>query len=59
MNELLVKKYLKKNDIYLHADFHGAASTVIKNPEGSPIPMTTLSEASQMAVARSKAWDMK
>ena len=57
MNELLVRKYLKKDDIYIHADFHGAASTVIKNQYGGEVPMNTLQEAAQMAVARSKAWE--
>lgn len=28
---MLVKKYLNKDDIYIHADYHGAASTIIKN----------------------------
>jgi len=32
MNELLYKKYLNKDDLYLHADIHGAGSIVIKNP---------------------------
>jgi predicted ribosome quality control (RQC) complex YloA/Tae2 family protein len=45
MNELLVKKYLLKDDIYLHADFHGAASTIIKNPTSTPIPSLTIQEA--------------
>ena len=29
-NESVVKKYLEPNDIYLHADIHGATSTAIK-----------------------------
>lgn len=38
-NEMIVKKYMKKGDIYMHADYHGAASTVIKNPHKDvPIP---------------------
>ncbi|KAJ3086652.1 hypothetical protein HK102_012770, partial [Quaeritorhiza haematococci] len=31
-NEMLVRRYLNKNDIYVHADLHGAASVIIKNP---------------------------
>eukprot|EP00828_Plagiopyla_frontata_P019665 TRINITY_DN2513_c0_g1_i2.p1 TRINITY_DN2513_c0_g1~~TRINITY_DN2513_c0_g1_i2.p1 ORF type:complete len:659 (-),score=167.92 TRINITY_DN2513_c0_g1_i2:74-2050(-) len=59
-NELLVKKYMNKDDLYMHADFHGAASTIIKNPTPQyPIGITTLQEAAQFAGARSKAWDSK
>jgi predicted ribosome quality control (RQC) complex YloA/Tae2 family protein len=59
-NELLVKKYLHKGDIYLHADYHGASSTIVKNPnKNDPIPTTTLEEAAIYAAARSKAWENK
>uniref|UniRef100_A0A8B9M4W5 Ribosome quality control complex subunit NEMF n=1 Tax=Accipiter nisus TaxID=211598 RepID=A0A8B9M4W5_9AVES len=34
-NELIVKRYLKPGDIYVHADLHGATSCVIKNPSGT------------------------
>ena len=30
-NELLVKKYLNKNDLYIHCDVHGSSSVIIKN----------------------------
>ena len=30
-NELLVKKYLEKTDIYLHSENHGSGSCIIKN----------------------------
>ncbi|KAJ1966343.1 hypothetical protein GGI12_000123, partial [Dipsacomyces acuminosporus] len=30
-NELLVKKYLRPGDAYVHADIHGAASVIVKN----------------------------
>ena len=36
-NELLVKKYLKKGDIYVHADIHGATSVIVKNPSALPV----------------------
>lgn len=59
-NELLVKKYLQKGDIYLHADYHGAASTIVKNPnKDESVPITTLEEAAVYAAARSKAWENK
>lgn len=30
-NEVIVKRYLKHGDIYVHADLHGGASVVVKN----------------------------
>lgn len=60
--EILYKRYLKKGDIYVHADLHGAASVIVKNKPGvseSPIPPSTLSQAGTLAVATSSAWDSK
>lgn len=34
-NEMLVKRYLKRGDLYVHADVHGAATTVGLMP---PLP---------------------
>jgi predicted ribosome quality control (RQC) complex YloA/Tae2 family protein len=58
-NEVIVKKYLKANDIYMHADVHGASSVVIKNPSAQPIPPTTLLQAATMTICRSSAWTAK
>uniref|UniRef100_A0A8B9P1U6 Ribosome quality control complex subunit NEMF n=1 Tax=Apteryx owenii TaxID=8824 RepID=A0A8B9P1U6_APTOW len=58
-NELIVKRYLKSGDIYVHADLHGATSCVIKNPTGEPIPPRTLTEAGTMALCYSAAWDAR
>ncbi|KNC49280.1 serologically defined colon cancer antigen 1 [Thecamonas trahens ATCC 50062] len=58
-NELLVKRYLDKHDIYVHADIHGAASLIIKNPSGGVIPPNTLAEAGCACVSRSAAWSAK
>ncbi|CAG8621775.1 5842_t:CDS:10, partial [Ambispora leptoticha] len=59
-NELLVKRYLRKGDLYVHADLHGAASVVIKNPNDSqPVPPSTLFQAGTMSVCQSKAWEAK
>ncbi|XP_019743832.1 ribosome quality control complex subunit NEMF isoform X2 [Hippocampus comes] len=58
-NEMIVKRYLRAGDIYVHADLHGATSCVIKNPAGSPIPPRTLTEAGTMSVCYSAAWDAK
>ncbi|XP_037550970.1 nuclear export mediator factor NEMF [Nematolebias whitei] len=58
-NEMIVKRYLRAGDIYVHADLHGATSCVIKNPSGNPVPPRTLTEAGTMAVCYSAAWDAK
>jgi len=60
-NEIVVKKHLRKGDIYIHADIHGAASVIIKNHKGAsqPIPQQSIVEAAQMATCRSKAWESK
>lgn len=61
-NEILVKRYLLKDDAYVHADLHGAASVIVKNKpnaNGQPIPPNTLYQAGIMSVCQSKAWDSK
>jgi len=58
-NELLVKRYMKPNDVYVHADLHGASTVVVKNPTTGPVPPKTLNEAGQFAVCFSAAWDSK
>ncbi len=54
-NEALVKKYLDNNDIYLHADIHGATSTVIKLG-GESLNDTILKESGEFAASFSSAW---
>ncbi|RZC38320.1 nuclear export mediator factor NEMF -like [Asbolus verrucosus] len=58
-NELIVKRYMKSSDVYVHADIHGASSIIIKNPSGQPVPPKTLNEAGTMAICYSVAWDAK
>ncbi|KAG0710660.1 Nuclear export mediator factor Nemf [Chionoecetes opilio] len=58
-NELVVKRHLRPGDVYVHADMHGAASVVIKNPSGREPPPKTLHEAGIMALCYSRAWDEK
>ncbi|KAM3851382.1 ribosome quality control complex subunit NEMF [Vipera latastei] len=58
-NEIIVKRYLKPGDIYVHADLHGATSCVIKNLSGDRIPPRTLTEAGTMALCYSAAWDAR
>jgi hypothetical protein len=48
------------DDVYVHADLHGAASVIIKNSNpGHEIPPTTLHQAGIMSVCQSKAWEAK
>jgi predicted ribosome quality control (RQC) complex YloA/Tae2 family protein len=54
-NESIVKKYLEPNDIYLHADIHGATSTAIKL-EGKSLNDTILKESGEFAASFSSAW---
>ena len=54
-NEAVVKKYLDNNDIYLHADIHGASSTAIKL-EGKSLNDNMLKESGEFAASFSSAW---
>ncbi len=56
-NEIVVKKYLGPNDIYLHADIHGASSTAIKL-NGSELNETIIKESGEFAASFSSAWSM-
>ena len=61
-NEILYRRYLRKGDVYVHADLNGAASVIIKNnptTPDAPIPPSTLSQAGTFSVATSSAWDNK
>ena len=56
-NESVVKKYLEPNDIYLHADIHGASSTAIKL-NGDDVNDNLLKESGEFAASFSSAWSM-
>ncbi|KAJ6638742.1 Ribosome quality control complex subunit NEMF like [Pseudolycoriella hygida] len=58
-NELIVKRYMRPTDIYVHAEIQGASSVVIRNPSGNEVPPKTLLEAGTMAICYSVAWDAK
>ena len=53
-NDNIVKKHLKDDDIYAHADLHGAPSTILKKGLGAPDE--DLREACIYALAQSKGW---
>ncbi|XP_062108859.1 uncharacterized protein LOC133819592 [Humulus lupulus] len=59
-NEMIVKRYMSKGDLYVHAELHGASTTVIKNhrPE-QPVPPLTLNQAGCFTVCHSQAWNSK
>jgi len=56
-NEILVKKHMDNDDIFLHSDFHGAPCVLIKS-EGKKIEDNTLSDAATFAVSYSNAWKL-
>ncbi|PYI36948.1 hypothetical protein BP00DRAFT_483234 [Aspergillus indologenus CBS 114.80] len=61
-SEMLYRRYLKKGDVFVHADLQGATPMVVKNRAGTPnapIPPSTLSQAGNLCVATSSAWDSK
>ncbi len=55
-NEQVVKKYLKVNDRYAHADIHGAPSVVVKNINGLQPSEQSMLEACHFSLSYSKAW---
>ena len=54
-NDAIVKKYLDNNDIYLHADIHGATSTAVKLG-GKSLNDTIIKESGEFAASFSSAW---
>jgi len=54
-NETIVKKYLDSNDIYLHADIHGAPSVAVKL-NGNEADENLLKESAIFAASFSSAW---
>lgn len=59
-NDLLLTRYFKKNDVYVHCDVEGASVVIVKNFLNVPeIPPSTLTQAGALAVCTSKAWDNK
>lgn len=58
--ELLIRKYFRKGDVYVHSDLEHSTVVIIKNPsERGVIPPGTLSQAGIMAIATSRAWEVK
>ncbi len=53
-NEKIVSKYLRENDIFIHAEIHGGSAFVLRS--GGPAPQEDLREVGVMAVSYSKGW---
>ena len=56
-NEAIVRKYMRPDDVFLHADIHGGPAVVVK-AEGREPGEATLLEAAQLAAAYSRAWEL-
>ncbi|MFW9825330.1 MAG: ribosome rescue protein RqcH [Candidatus Thorarchaeota archaeon] len=55
-NENIFKKYLGSNDLVFHTNFPGSPLVVIRNPEKTTIPITTIKETAVFVASYSRAW---
>lgn len=55
-NELLVKKYMDKGDLFFHCELHGAAVMILKNPTGGIVPPMSIEECATFEVCHSPSW---
>ncbi|MGA1823008.1 MAG: ribosome rescue protein RqcH, partial [Thermoplasmatota archaeon] len=55
-NERLVKKYMRDQDLYAHADIKGAPSVVVRDEKDKLITEATKREGCHFSVLNSKAW---
>jgi len=54
-NEILVKKHMNDNDIFIHASFAGAPAIIIQT-EGKEVPKQSIFEGAELAISYSGAW---
>ncbi|MEB3788405.1 MAG: NFACT family protein [Desulfurococcales archaeon] len=54
-NEAVVKKHLSQNDLFLHANIHGAPAVVLKIKDKTPQP-EDIFDAAVITAAYSRAW---
>ncbi|BCU68377.1 RNA-binding protein [Sulfolobales archaeon HS-7] len=54
-NESLVRKYLENDDVFLHADLHGAAATIIKSSRKT-VSEDEINDAAVISASYSRAW---
>lgn len=60
--DLLIRKYFRKGDIYVHSDLQNSSVVIIKTgfeDENGIVAPGALSQAGIMAIATSRAWDSK
>ncbi|ADL18579.1 Predicted fibronectin-binding protein [Acidilobus saccharovorans 345-15] len=55
-NESLVRKMLGPNDVFLHADIHGAPAVILMAAAAGGFTETDVSEAAVLTAAYSRAW---
>ncbi len=55
-NDLLVKKYFEQNDLFFHADIHGASVVILK--KGKEANEEEMQECAQFTACYSKAWKL-
>ena len=55
-NDMVVKRYMNKHDLYVHGDFHGSPSGVIQNPDKVEIPIKDIICAGNFLICKSKCW---
>ncbi len=53
-NDMLFSKHFESNDLFFHADIHGAAALIVK--KGKDAKEQSLKEAAQFAACYSSAW---
>lgn len=54
-NEIVVKKYAEKDDVYFHAEIHGAPHCILRT-EGKNPSKESIEESAQFAACFSSAW---
>ena len=55
-NEILVKKYMDKGDLFMHCELHGASVCILKNPTGGIVPPLSIEEAATFEVCHGPSW---
>jgi predicted ribosome quality control (RQC) complex YloA/Tae2 family protein len=56
-NETIVKRYVRKHDLVLHANLHGSPFAVIRNDKKLEVlPAETIYEAAELVASYSSAW---
>ncbi len=55
-NESIVRKYLESQDIFLHADIHGAPAVILKTPKDRKPEIVDIMDAAILTAVYSKGW---